>query len=59
MTVTFPYLVLVILFIVGILQPGSVDGILYFITPDFTKLGSSKVRLEKYLVKAILCFSQK
>ncbi|XP_072039489.1 sodium- and chloride-dependent glycine transporter 1-like [Amphiura filiformis] len=44
-TVTFPYLVLVILFFVGIFQPGAVDGILYFITPDFAKLKSSRVWL--------------
>ncbi|XP_033631722.1 sodium- and chloride-dependent glycine transporter 1-like [Asterias rubens] len=37
-TATFPYLGLLTLLIVGALQPGAVNGILYFITPQFDKL---------------------
>ncbi|XP_072040560.1 sodium- and chloride-dependent glycine transporter 1-like [Amphiura filiformis] len=42
-TATFPYAVLITLLILGVLQPGSVDGILYFLTPQFEMLKEAKV----------------
>ncbi|XP_076319918.1 sodium- and chloride-dependent glycine transporter 2-like isoform X6 [Tachypleus tridentatus] len=35
---TFPYIILLILLITGLLQEGAIDGVLYFITPTWQKL---------------------
>lgn len=40
---TFPYLILIILLVTGLCQEGAIDGVLYFITPDFEKLADVKV----------------
>jgi solute carrier family 6 (neurotransmitter transporter, glycine) member 5/9 len=37
-TATFPYVMLTVLVIRGATLDGAVDGILYFIVPDFDKL---------------------
>ncbi|CAH1268037.1 SLC6A5 [Branchiostoma lanceolatum] len=42
-TATFPYVVLIILLIRGLLLPGARDGIIYYIKPDFTKLLTSQI----------------
>ncbi|XP_035694152.1 sodium- and chloride-dependent glycine transporter 2-like isoform X1 [Branchiostoma floridae] len=42
-TATFPYFVLVILLIVGVLQDGHLDGVLFFITPKWERLKEAKV----------------
>ena len=42
-TATFPYVALVALLVVGLTQPGAVNGILYFITPQFDKLKDIQV----------------
>ena len=35
---TFPYAILFILLVTGLLQNGSLNGVLYFITPTWEKL---------------------
>lgn len=40
---TFPYVILITLMITGLCQPGAINGVLYFITPSFTKLLDIKV----------------
>lgn len=43
-TATFPYVVLIILLIRGLTLPGAIDGIIYYIKPDFAKLAKAEVR---------------
>ncbi|XP_014673494.1 PREDICTED: sodium-dependent dopamine transporter-like [Priapulus caudatus] len=42
-TAIFPYVVLMCLLIRGVTLPGSVKGIEYYLTPNFTKLGEPEV----------------
>lgn len=42
-TALFPYVVLITLLIRGVTLDGAVDGILYFIIPDFEKLKDPQV----------------
>ena len=42
-TALFPYVVLVILFVRGVSLPNSSDGILFYLTPDFSRLADAKV----------------
>ncbi|XP_067135206.1 sodium- and chloride-dependent glycine transporter 1-like [Centruroides vittatus] len=35
---TFPYLVLAVLLICGLMQEGAVEGVLFFVTPEWSKL---------------------
>ena len=44
-TATFPYLVITILLIRGLTLDGAVDGLLFYLRPDFTRLNDINVRL--------------
>ncbi|KAL8164429.1 UNVERIFIED_CONTAM: Sodium- and chloride-dependent creatine transporter 1 [Gekko kuhli] len=45
-TATFPYVVLIILLIRGVMLPGAQDGIIYYLKPDWSKLASPQVWID-------------
>uniref|UniRef100_A0A2I3SAG1 Solute carrier family 6 member 8 n=1 Tax=Pan troglodytes TaxID=9598 RepID=A0A2I3SAG1_PANTR len=45
-TATFPYVVLVLLLVLGVLLPGALDSIIYYLKPDWSKLGSPQVWID-------------
>ncbi|XP_014345892.1 sodium- and chloride-dependent creatine transporter 1 isoform X2 [Latimeria chalumnae] len=45
-TATFPYVVLIILLVRGVMLPGALDGVLYYIKPDWSKLASAEVWID-------------
>ncbi|KAM9325798.1 sodium- and chloride-dependent creatine transporter 1 isoform 3-T3 [Gastrophryne carolinensis] len=45
-TATFPYVVLLILLIRGAMLPGAVEGIIYYLKPDWSKLGAAQVWID-------------
>ena len=42
-TALFPYVMLTILLIRGATLPGAIDGVLFYLTPDFSRLTDSRV----------------
>ncbi|XP_071099678.1 sodium- and chloride-dependent creatine transporter 1-like [Haliotis cracherodii] len=48
-TALLPYLLLVSIFIMTLLQPGALDGIMYYVVPDFSKLLDIQVWIEACL----------
>jgi len=51
-TATFPYVVLLILLVRGLTLPNALEGVKYYIKPDFKKIAKPEVR--DYL---IFCFT--
>ena len=47
-TVPLPILCLVILFIRGVTLPGAVDGLAYYLTPDFSKILDAEIWMMAY-----------
>ncbi|XP_077369634.1 sodium- and chloride-dependent creatine transporter 1-like isoform X1 [Festucalex cinctus] len=45
-TAVFPYVVLIILLVHGATLPGAVDGIVYYLKPDWSKLGEAQVWID-------------
>ena len=47
-TVPLPTVLIVILLVRGVTLPGAMDGLRYYLTPDFTKLASPSIWLRAY-----------
>uniref|UniRef100_A0A6Q2WQC0 Transporter n=1 Tax=Esox lucius TaxID=8010 RepID=A0A6Q2WQC0_ESOLU len=45
-TALFPYLVLVVMLAHGVTLPGALDGIVYYLKPDWSKLGEAQVWID-------------
>lgn len=54
-TATAPYVLLTILIIRGLMLDGAVDGVIWYITPDFEKLFSPQVNM--YCIVSNLFFA--
>ena len=49
-TATFPYLVIIILLIRGAMLPGALEGIKFYIIPQWDKLATAKVGIKKVIL---------
>lgn len=47
-TAMFPHVILVVLLVRAVLPPGALDGIVYYLKPDRSKLGSPQVRWRRW-----------
>ncbi|XP_078061911.1 creatine transporter-like [Mustelus asterias] len=45
-TATFPYIILIILLVRGVTLPGALQGIIYYLQPDWAKLGEAQVWID-------------
>ncbi|XP_035501857.1 sodium- and chloride-dependent creatine transporter 1 isoform X2 [Scophthalmus maximus] len=45
-TALFPYLILIVLLAHGVTLPGALDGIVYYLKPDWSKLGEAQVWID-------------
>ncbi|XP_077070060.1 sodium- and chloride-dependent creatine transporter 1 isoform X2 [Siphateles boraxobius] len=45
-TAVFPYLVLVVLFVNGVTLPGALNGIIYYLKPNWSKLSEAQVWID-------------
>lgn len=52
-TVTFPYVILLILLVRGATLPGAGNGIKYFLSPDFSRLQDAQVNYHDFLFQSI------
>ncbi|XP_021369982.1 sodium- and chloride-dependent glycine transporter 2-like isoform X2 [Mizuhopecten yessoensis] len=48
-TATLPYILLTVILVRGLTLPGSADGVLFYLTPDFTRLADMQVWIEAAL----------
>lgn len=59
-TALFPYVVLILLLLHGVTLPGALDGIIYYLKPDWSKLAVAQVRIlgdidrERWVEKVII-----
>lgn len=44
-TALFPYVVLILMLLHGVTLPGALDGIVYYLKPDWSKLAVAQVRI--------------
>lgn len=52
-TATFPYVMLLILFIRGVTLPGAMDGIYYYLSPDLNRLASIEVFFFFFFIQSV------
>lgn len=48
-TTTFPFVILIILLVRGVTLPGALDGIYFYIWPQWNQLNNPKVNTSKYI----------
>ena len=53
-TATFPYVMLVTLFVRGITLPGAFVGLKFYMDPDFSKLANPQVGISMSYFRVIL-----
>ena len=51
-TATFPYVMLLVLLIRGLTLPGALEGVLYYLLPEPSRLTDPQVGANRYIVTA-------